>query len=263
MTSSQPVVQFLRLIEQAQLPRRADRSAGGTLPTRAYRYCEAVTSATGFGWWVFAPMDMQLIWDGQDVFWHFAGAPDWLPLTGAVQFPDFSAAFDQAAPEDLQGCAPPFLTALPEPGMVQIWTGLMARTAADWSLLIRSPANMAMPGGYSLFEGIVETDQWFGPLFTNLRLTRTHKPVHIRADFPLLQVQPLPRHVYDDATLGSAAIIPDMTAMQRADWDAYYSNIVVPGEDPDRAFGRYAAGVRKRRRGGCPFSQSKVEAATV
>ena len=57
----------------------------------------------------------------------------------------------------------------------------MARTAPDWSLLIRAPANLASPGGYSLYEGIVETDRWFGPLFTNLRLTQTHKPVYPRA----------------------------------------------------------------------------------
>ena len=117
-------------------------------------------------------------------------------ISPAAQFPDFSDAFDNAAPEGLQGCAPPFLTALPEPGMVQIWTGLMASTAPGWSLLVRPPANLALPGGYSLYEGIIETDTWFGPLFTNLRLTRTHKPIHLKANFPLLQVQPLPREAY-------------------------------------------------------------------
>src|ERR1700761_2950612 len=122
---SQPIVQFIRLIEQARLPRRADRSAGGTLPTRAYRYWAAVPSASGYGWWVFPPIDLQLIYDGHDVFWHFPGAPDWLPLAPAAQFPHFSAQFDAMAPAELQGCAPPFLTALPEHGVVQIWTGLM------------------------------------------------------------------------------------------------------------------------------------------
>ena len=35
-----------------------------------------------------------------------------------------------------------------EPGCLQIWTGLMARTAPGWSLLVRPPANLASPGGY-------------------------------------------------------------------------------------------------------------------
>ena len=43
--SYDPIMCFYRLIEQARLPQRADRSAAGTLPTRAYRYCEAVTAA--------------------------------------------------------------------------------------------------------------------------------------------------------------------------------------------------------------------------
>jgi hypothetical protein len=254
MPTAQPGLQFHRLIEQARPPQRADRAAAGTLPTRAYRYCDAVTSAAGYGWWVFPPMDLQLIWDGYDVFWYFDGAPDWMPLSPAAQFPDFAEAFNAAAPQKLQGCAPPFLTALPEPGVVQIWTGLMARTAPGWSLLIRPPANLAAPGGYSLYEGIVETDHWFGPLFTNLRLTRTHKPIHLKATFPLLQVQPLPRQAYAEQTLAATTIVPDMVSMNEADWNAYYATIAGPCEDHDRPFGAYAVAARKRRQGICPFS---------
>ena len=133
MESAGSLLQFHRLIEQARPPQRADRAAAGTLPTRAYRYCDAVTSAAGYGWWLFPPMDLQLIWDGHDVFWYFDGASDWMPLSPSAQFPDFSETFDGRAPAKLQGCAPPFLTSLPEPGTLQIWTGLMARTAPDWS----------------------------------------------------------------------------------------------------------------------------------
>lgn len=226
----------------------------GTLPTRAYRYCEALTTATGYGWWAFPPMDCQLIWDGQDVYWYYDGAPDWMPLSPAAQFPEFSQAFDSAAPAALRGCSPPFLTSVPEPGIVQIWTGLMVRTAPDWSLLIRSPANLPLPGGYTLFEGIVETDCWFGPLFTNLRLTQTHKPVHLRPDFPLLQVQPLPRHAYSEETLGATVVVPDMASMTDRDWTGYQETIAIPTEDPDRPFGAYAVATRKRRQAVCPVS---------
>ncbi|MEA2739319.1 MAG: hypothetical protein QOH05_2626 [Acetobacteraceae bacterium] len=254
MADDQIRLRFHRLIEHARPPQRADRSAYGTLPTRAYRYCDAVTSASGYGWWVYSPMNLQLIWDGHDIFWYFEGAPDWMPLAPAAQYPDFSRAFNDAAPEGLQGCAPPFLTALPEAGVVQVWTGLMACTAPGWSLLVRPPANLVAPGGYSLYEGIVETDRWFGPLFTNLRLTRTHKPVHLRADFPLLQVQPLPREAYAEASLAATEIVPDMSSMDEDDWEAYRSTIVVPNENPDRPLGAYAVAARKRRQGICPLS---------
>jgi len=166
--SPEPRASFYRLIDEARLPERADRSAGGILPTRATRYCEAVTSATAFGWWLFPPMDFSVIWDGADLYWHYADQPDWMPLETA-QFPDFARRFDSAAPGNAKGCAPPFLTVLPEPGALQIWTGLFARTAAEWSLLVRAPANLPVPGGYVVYEGILETDQWFGPLFANVR----------------------------------------------------------------------------------------------
>jgi hypothetical protein len=53
------------------------------------------------------------------------------PLTGtdsgAGQFPNYFTAFDASTPEFLRGYSAPFLTALPELGGVQMWTGLLAR----------------------------------------------------------------------------------------------------------------------------------------
>ena len=43
------LVTFHRLIPTARLPQRADRSAAGMLPTRAFRYCEPSSTASGFG----------------------------------------------------------------------------------------------------------------------------------------------------------------------------------------------------------------------
>ena len=244
-----PIVRFHRLIESARAPSRADRSAGGTLPTRATRYCEAATSASGFGWWVLPPIDLTFLWDGDSIFWQYKN--DWLPLT-AAQFPSFCEIFDTAAPADIAGCAPPFLTVLPEPGTVQIWTGLIAQTAPNWSLLIRPPANLPSQGGYTLYEGIVEADRWFGPLFTNLRFTRTESPIRLAADFPLCQVQPIPRYVYNDNTLASAKITPNISGLTSADWDAYRVCIAQPNSRPNRPFGAYATAVRKRRNEVCP-----------
>jgi len=254
VTRPEQILSFYRLIEHARLPQRADRSALGTVPTRAYRYCDALTSAGGYGWWVFSPMNLQLIFDGYNIHWHFDGAPGWMPLQPAAQFPDFSRAFDQNAPEELRGCAPPFLTALPEPGTLQIWTGFMARTAPGWSLMIRPPVNLPPQDGYRQYEGIVETDAWFGPLFTNLRLTHTNRPVKLNSDFPLLQVQPLPRIAYAEETLTATATVPTMATMTPDAWDAYRDTIVVPNMDPQRPFGAYAVAARKRRKGGCPFT---------
>lgn len=247
-----PVARFYRVIERARPPQRADRSALGTLPTRAYRYCEAVRTAAAFGWYVFAPLDLRLVWDGGDIFWHYEGAPDWLPLQPAAQAPGQSARFDALAPAHLRGCCPPLLTALPEPGTIQVWTGLMARTAPGWSLLVRGPANLPGPGGYVHFEGVVETDRWFGPLFINLRLTRTGVPVRLAADFPLLQAQPLPRAAVSEETLGSSALIATPAEFAPEDWHDYDAAIATPSLDRNRPFG--AEAVRRRKRAGaCPY----------
>jgi hypothetical protein len=197
-----PLVTFHRFIPTARLPQRADRSAADSLPTRAFRYCEPATSASGYGYYIFPPISFSLQRDGHDVMWTWEGAGTWLPLK-AAQFPDFRDLFDRTAPEEIREYSPPFLGALQEPGLIQCWTGIVPRSAPGWSLMVRAPANIPRSGGYELFEGIIETDRWFGPLITNMRLAKTDVPIDFRADFPLLQVQPIPRHAYDDVTLNT------------------------------------------------------------
>jgi hypothetical protein len=243
-THPTPIVRFLRLIADTRPPQRAERDAAGTLPIRAARYCDAVTAASGWGWFVFPPLDLSLYWDGETIFWSCPEFPDWMALDDAAQYPHFSARFDKMAPPAAQGCAPPFLTRLPEPGALQIWTGLIARTAPDWSLNVRAPVNLPATPGIHAFEGILEADLWTGPLFANIRLTRTHHPIRLNPDLPLLQVQPLPRHAYANPHPNQ------LTPPTPDDWDSYITHIVAPNADPDRAPGRYASLTRRRRK--CP-----------
>ena len=80
-----------------------------------------------------------------------------------------------------------------------LWSGFVARTAPGWGLLVRPPANLTRSLGYESYEGIIETDRWFGPLFVNLRLTRPNVPIEFDANYPFLQVQPVHRSIYGDA----------------------------------------------------------------
>jgi hypothetical protein len=249
--AGRPLVTFYRMIDAALAPPRADRSALGSLPTRAYRHCEAVSTAAGFGWYLHPPLDFDLFWDGSQAHWTCEGLDGWLPL-GAAQFPHFRARFDAAAPDRVKEHSPPFLTAIQEPGVVQVWTGLAARTAPGWSLLVRPLANLPRHPGYEPYEGVVETDHWFGPLFTNLRLTRTDQPVAFRRDEPFLQLQPVPQAAYADEVLNGAGMVERLEDWRDADWDDFHANIVAPNNDPDHRPGRYAAEARRRRRAGCP-----------
>jgi hypothetical protein len=246
-----PLVRFVCATPGSRRPQRADRTATGILPARAAQYCDAVTSASAFGWYLFAPIDLSLLWDGSEVFWTYAGADHWMQL-GAAQFPGFAAMFDRAAPAELAGCSPPFVTALPEPGVVQLWTGLFARTLPGWSLLLRPVVNAQLHGGFMPFEGIVETDRWFGPLFTNLRLTRTGTPIRLDANRPLIQAQPVPRALYGNDLLDRMNVVDGIGALTQDEWDAYRASVVEPNARPDRPFGAYAAAARRERR--CPMA---------
>ena len=243
-----PRVTFFRLVPQARLPQRADRSAAGSLPTRAFRYCEPVTTASAFGYYVFPPIDFSLMWDGHDITWTYDGNEDgWLPLHIA-QFPYFSQHFDERAPEEIRGFSPPFLAALQEPGLVNFWSGIIAQTIPGWSLLVRPPANLPRSGGYEVFEGVIETDRWFGPLMTNLRLTKTNTPIKFTTEYPIFQVQPLPREALNEADLNNYGVVKEIEDFLPEDWDSFYDTVVRPNVTVNRPRGEYAAAARRRRK---------------
>jgi hypothetical protein len=241
------IASFYRLVPECRLPIRADRAAAGTMPTRAFRYCEPMTSASAFGWYVFPPITFSLMWEGgAEIFWTYKGQESWFPLT-KVQFPGFADYFNKTVPAEVRDFSPSFLSAFKEPGVVQIWSGLIARTIPEWSLLVRSPVNLARSQGYENYEGIIETDRWFGPLFTNVRLTRTHVPVEFNEEYPFIQVQPVPRSAYG-RNLDSFDVIPDLGQLSPADWEAYRTTVVRPNVDPHRQRGQYAVDTRHRRK---------------
>ena len=255
MSSSEQtsVVEYYKMLPDGRAPKRADRTAAGYLPSRAMRYCDALTTATGFGHWLFPPADLRLLWDGQGVSWAHGESEDFAPLsetaTGAVQYPGFEAQFDDAAPENLVGYSIPYLTAGLEPGSVQMWTGLLARTKPGWSLSVRQPVNLPPPNGMTFWEGIIETDQWFGPVFTVLKISKTDVPVRLRANVPFLQAQPIPQAAYQDATLNNCPVrtIEDMSPR---DWEQL-RRVVSPDPQDSARQGAYAVKVRKRRT--CPY----------
>jgi hypothetical protein len=191
-------------------------------------------------------MALSLIWDGSEVAWTYDGADGWYALK-AAQFPGFAARFDQLAPADLKGYSPPFLTALPEPGLVQIWSGFVVGSAPGWSLLVRPTANVPKSQGYEMYEGIIETDRWFGPLFINLRLTRTHVPIDIDPEFPLFQVQPVHRSAYDNKLLDNFCVVSPGNWSQD-NWNKYRKTVKEPNVMAHREPGMHAVSVRKRRK---------------
>jgi hypothetical protein len=217
----------------------------GSIPLRAYRFCEPFVQASGYGWTFFSPIDFTLIWDGNSFFWKPAGATRWSPL-GTAQMPGYSNWFSQNAPEKYQRLEIPFLTAFPERGVVQIWTGFAAVTSQDWSLLIRGPANLARSSVFHNLEGIVEHDWWFGPVIGNLQFTKADCEVRFTQTSPILLAQPVPREAYSAEMMNSAELTLEMGKLTYDDWEELESALFF-GTD-NKPVGSYAKVARKRGR---------------
>lgn len=243
-----PGANFFGITPLEMMPRAAKRDGGGSLPVRAVRYCEAVTSACAFGWWLYPPMDAWLLWDGFTVFYSL-DSENYEPLDDSCEFPGMADALAQHLPSNIAPVSSALFTALPEPGVVQVCLGLIARTAPGWSMLLRRPANLPLFGGYDPIEGIIETDWWRAPLFINLRLTRTHTPIRLHARAPLVQAQPIPRWLYQPNIMQDMRC-GDLSAMTSEDWAAWDEGFAEPANRPLRRDGEYALTSRKRRH--CP-----------
>jgi hypothetical protein len=240
--ATKPVCQFFRMIPDAPDPQPADRSADGTLPVNALRYCEPVAAASGFGWHLYPPLNFSLIWSGDEVAFALGRSRKFSSLRG-LQYPGFKKTFADLAPEGLKELAPPLLVQGLLPGVVQIWSGYFAKTAPGWALLSRGVANRPKTQPYENFEGIVETDTWFGPLFTNIRLTRTNSRIEFHKRYPLFQAQPLRRECY----LKPPFELMEAADLSSEDWDRFAAT-VKPNTDQMRKAGHYAVDTRKRLR---------------
>jgi len=230
------LVRFYRLIPGLRNPKRADDDGGGTIPARAHRACRPVCGASAYGWHVFAPMRFNLLWDGgSEVAWKHAAIENWLPVRIA-QFPGFLPLFDRFAPLELRPFAPPFLLGFRDTGFVQLWTGLLVKTAPGYDLLIRSPVNTAHSKAYEVCECLLRSCQ-LKPLFVKIRLTRTQMPVEFDPDAPFAQIQPVIR-LGIESTVNDFQVVSGLDKFRAADWAAFRATILRPepkAEDVSRS----------------------------
>ena len=124
---------------------------------------------------------------------------------------------------------------------------------------MRNPANLPPIPGVAIWEGIVETDIWFGPVFANFRLIRTDTTIHLRSQVPILQVQPIPQLAYREETLASF-VCRETDDLSDGDWERL-GEALRPPPDPTARLGEYAVAVRKRRM--CPFDHSLLQLGTA
>ncbi|MDX8351016.1 DUF6065 family protein [Cognatiyoonia sp. IB215182] len=238
------MVEFFVVVEGGYAPIPADPSAMGRLPTAAFRYCEPVRTASRFGWYVFLPEQLSLIWEEDNFFWSLDNFETRYLLSDAIQYPHFSDRFDAAAPESDEGYAPPFLSRTNDEDIVQIWTGLFARTPPGHGLWVRGPVNLAQQSAFTVLEGVVETDWWFGPLFANVRIERRDTPIVFRQTRPFLQVMPFDKELGQETAKAMPAVHLGLDTLGKAEWDAYRQTVVKRMKTPHPP-GDYAVMARK------------------
>jgi hypothetical protein len=239
-------ITFLRMVPSAVKPIPADTSASGTLPVRAYRYCEPVRLASQLGWYVFPPIDFRIVWDGKVILFNCAGIDTWIQVD-ALQFPKFKDHFNASAPAEVEGYSPPFISAVPEGGSFQLWSGLVLKTPPGVFAYVRSPINHTPNNHTFTYEGIIETDVWFGPLFTNIKILKTDTEIIYKRNQPILQVFPVN---FDFLSLGATRdfdFVASLDEFGEADWAAY-KNTVVDRVGARREKGSYAKQSRKSKR---------------
>ena len=244
----EPFTTFYQLIPDAPAPRAADPEILGSLPVRAVRFCEPVTAASGYGWWVYPPLDFDVLWDGHAVTWKLAHEERWQPV-GDVVLSSFVDAFEARASADERSLSHiPVLMRGPEPGIVTIWTGLLARTPASWSILVRPLANYPRSPFYEALEGMIETDWWFGPVIATLRIVKTDTTLEFRRGRPLVQIQPVPREAYARGTMNAMSTVRGIENLSEADWLRFVKTLSMRN-GPHASVGSYKREVRARSRG--------------
>ena len=153
--------------------------------------------------------------------------------------------WDDNCPPEMAGAAPNLLSSLPEPGVVQVWTGFFVQTAPGWATQIRPLVNIHTRRDLTVFEAIVETDLFAPcPLFVNIALRATDQEIVIVEEFPLFQMQPVPKEAFQKSKTQQIQV-SDM-GNSAFDWEGTKRTLRIPGVSETRkSAGQYGAKIRR------------------
>jgi hypothetical protein len=203
---------FRSCIPEAVAPEAASPTLFGSASFRAATHCEPFRSATSYGWYLRPPTSFHLRWSGSSFSWLPTGGRNWIPVSNVPA--KSLGSLRGVASADFPMLELPILSALPEPGIIQVWTGLAACTPPGWGLLVTGVANLPGHPAYEVLEGIIETDWFHGPVLTNLRFRRTDEIVHIEHRHPLLMARPIRHECYAAETLKAMSFVDFVSAAE-------------------------------------------------
>jgi hypothetical protein len=177
---------------------RAEKTLRGAAHRAGVRWCGPFTNANRAGWWVFPPVDVDIVWKGGSDFEYDVLTPYSDADSHLIRFllrDDDDVDVDSWLPEEGRT---KFSWGLVDEGVVQIWTGCMFETPPGWGLHIRSPINFS-PQPFHVMEAVLETDWLRYDVWLNIAFDRKDEVARLRRDDwpPVAQIVPVPRETYE------------------------------------------------------------------
>lgn len=177
----------------------SEKTLNGTANPAGVKWCGPFTNANKMGWWVFSPVDMDIIYKGQGIF-------EYKILEPYDDF-DYDHIRQLIKPEDgvdpdkwsHPGGRTKFTWGAVEEDVVQIWMGVILKTPKDWCLQVRSPVNCGHGQPFHVQEGILETDWMQYDIWINLKFHKKGRWAALRKETwpPIAQLIPVPRSSVD------------------------------------------------------------------
>lgn len=173
----------------------SEKTLRGDAPHGATLWCGPFTHANQYGFWVYPPMDVDIIWYGGRSFDY--------------KIVEEYADTDLQVVQQLQSPTDPFKYSprnkidfgAVHDGVVSIWTGCIFQTPPGWSLMIRNPINVTSTSTYRVQDAILETDWMPYDIWLNIQFLVQNQWVRIRKKPtwpPIAQLIPVPREAYEN-----------------------------------------------------------------
>ena len=173
----------------------AEKTLRGDASSAAMRWCGPFAHANSYGFWVFPPVDLDVVWHGGRSFEH--------RFESLYTDEDAGVVARLQAPDDRYRYAPrrkvEFGSTLES--VVSIWTGCIFQTPPGWSLMIRDPINIHASTIFRVQDAILETDWLAYDIWINLVFVQQEKWARIRRSDnwpPIAQLVPVPAAAYND-----------------------------------------------------------------
>jgi hypothetical protein len=203
-TDARPLVEATRTLKVWRLHPSscrlvpAEKTLHETANRAGVRWCGPFTNANKAGWWVFPPVDVDIVWKGGRDFEYEVLTPYSDADFHLIRFlirDDEDVEVDRWLPEEGRT---KFSWGLVEEGVVQIWTGCMLQTPPGWGLHIRSPINFPRQP-FHVMEAVLETDWLRYDIWLNIVFDEENVQARIRRDEwpPIAQLVPVPRESYE------------------------------------------------------------------